>query len=733
MLPLRDVPLFRVTLFLSAALAFVIQPLIAKRLLPLLGGSPAVWNTCLLFFQATLLAGYALSYRLARLQPRTQVSTHLALLVLAGAAALYGWLAPLVEPTAGGSPTGWLLATLATTVGAPFLVLSVNSTLLQQWFDLSDVSGDPYSLYRASNLGSLLGLISFPFVFEPMMTLGTQATIWGAGFAALVVLVGLCGQAVWKRQSKAPEAADSAADDVNWARRAMWVAVAFVPSSLTIGVTTFISTDLAAVPLLWVIPLAVYLLSFALTFGPVPATRSIKTARWAFPVLAITVLAIFHRPTLVTTLTHLLLNPLLLFSVGVLAHGFLAADRPSSRRLTEFYLWVALGGVLGGVFNALVAPVIFNRIIEYPIVIAAAAFILPLAWNGARGTSLVDVAVGIGVGLMALATTAVVQQTMSYGAHGLFVIFILPLIVCLMVRDRWLRFGTAVTAVLLMTNILPGASGRVLYETRTFFGTMRVTADRGGAFHTLRHGTTTHGRQDRRGALRRKLPLSYYHVQGPIGQLVGKQRTWKRPLRVGVVGLGTGTMAAYAESGDHFVFYEIDREVVRIAETPAWFSYLSESAVRPRIVLGDARLSLAHAKPENFDLLLLDAFSSDSIPVHLVTREAFEIYKRHLSRDGLVITHVSNRHLEIGPTIAAIARSVGLDAVEQGSVVTPEVAAQGYAASRWVAAGTREAFRANGLPTDSWRVAPQTQTRPWSDDYSNLAGVIVWQRSLREE
>jgi spermidine synthase len=290
-----------------------------------------------------------------------------------------------------------------------------------------------------------------------------------------------------------------------------------------------------------------------------------------------------------------------------------------------------------------------------------------------------------------------------------------------------------VTSVLLMTNILPGTTGRVLYETRTFFGTLRVTADRGGIFHVLRHGTTTHGRQDRRGAVRRRLPLSYYHVRGPIGQLVGRQRTWKRPLRVGVVGLGTGTMAAYAEKGDEYVFYEIDGAVVRIAKTPAWFSYLADSAVQPRIVLGDARLSLAHSPSERFDLLLLDAFSSDSIPVHLVTREAFEIYKRHLGPEGLIVAHVSNRLLEIGPTIASIARSVGLEAVEQASGISPEVAAQGYAASRWVAAGTREALRANALPTDAWRTSPPSTVRPWTDDYSNLAGVIVWRRSLSEE
>src|SRR4029453_11023869 len=247
-------------------------------------------------------------------------------------------------------------------------------------------------------------------------------------------------------------------------------------------------------------------------------------------------------------------------------------------------------------------------------------------------------------------------------------------------------------------------------------------------FHVLRHGTTTHGRQDRRGAVMRKLPLSYYHPKGPIGQLVEKQRSWNRPLRVAVVGLGTGTMAAYAEANDVFVFYEIDPEVVRVAQTAAWFSYLADAASRPQIVLGDARLSLAHAQPGRFDLILLDAFSSDSIPVHLITREAFEIYQRHLGPDGLIITHVSNRHLEMRPTIVSIAASIGFQSAEQVSAVTSEAAAAGYATSLWVASGTPSAMVVNGLPNDTWTKSPPPTVRPWTDTYSNLAGVIVWRR-----
>jgi predicted methyltransferase len=728
MLPFPCVHLFSLTLFLSAALAFVVQPLIAKRLLPLLGGSPAVWNTCLVFFQATLLAGYALSDRMVRLRPRAQVKTHLALLLLAGAAALYGWLAPLGAPATGASPTAWLLGTLATTVGIPFLVLSVNSTLLQRWFSLSGATDDPYSLYRASNLGSLLGLLAFPFLFEPLLTLTVQGALWVFGFVLLMAMVAACGRKVLTGHSGLEEARSEggAPSHIAWTRKLLWVLVAFVPASLTIGVTTYISTDLAAVPLLWVLPLALYLLSFAITFGPKPATRFVAAAGWAYPVLAVTVLACLHRVTTFPVSASLALHPALLLSVGLLAHGFLASDRPDASQLTQFYLFIAVGGVLGGAFNALIAPQIFSTIVEYPLVITLAAFVLPLAHYG-KASSLVDAALGITVALIAMATTAFALRTYGTAPIALVVIFALPTVLCLMFRRRWLRLGTAMAGLLLVTVALPSTAGRVLYRARTFFGALRVTAENGNVFHVLRHGTTTHGRQDRRGAVRRRVPVSYYNTKGPIGQLIGGQRAWKRPLRIGVVGLGTGTMAAYAMPGDTFVFYEIDPEVVRIAQTPAWFSFLSESAVKPTIVMGDARLSLARESPQNFDVILLDAFSSDSIPVHLVTEEAFAVYKHHLGQEGVIVTHVSNRHLELRSVIASTAQAAGLTSVEQIDSISGEMMAQGYASSRWVVSGTREALAANGMPSDRWTPS-QLGARPWTDDYSNLASVIVWRR-----
>jgi len=729
MLPFPTVHLFSLTLFLSAALAFVVQPMIAKLLLPMLGGAPAVWNTSLVFFQATLLLGYALSDRLVRLEPRRQVVVHLTLLAVAVTVALYGWLAPLREPAAGASPIAWLLVALTTTVGVPFLVLSVNSTLLQRWFVLSGRQEDPYSLYRASNLGSLLGLLAFPFVFEPFLGLRAQTALWLTGLGVLVVLVASCGRRVWAVGSLGiPESVMPSADErLTWRRRALWVAVAFVPSSLTIAVTTYVTTDLAAIPLLWVLPLALYLLSFAITFGPKPASALIQGADWLYPLLAIAVLATLHRASTFPVAAGLVLHPALLFVVGLLAHGYLARDRPHPSHLTEFYLWVATGGVLGGAFNALVAPQIFPTMLEYPLVIGVSAFLLPLARHGGA-PSLVDVAIGVGVALLALASVSLVMRTLPTGFAGLVAVFTLPAVLCLMFRQRWLRFGTAMAGLIFMTVALRASDGRILHQTRTFFGTLRVSADPGGIRHVLRHGTTAHGRQDRRGAVRRKIPISYYATTGPIGQLVGRQRTWRRPLRVGVVGLGIGTMAAYAEPGDTFVFYEIDPEVIRIAQTPPWFSYLAESSAKPSIVVGDARLSLAREESRQFDLLVLDAFSSDSIPIHLVTREAFDVYKRHLSAHGLIVTHVSNRHLELRPMIAGVAQAAGLSSVWRVHHVTPAEIAEGYSSSRWVVSGSTAALTANGLPNVDWVSSSLATVRPWTDDYSNLASVIVWQR-----
>ena len=416
MLPFRGVHLFSLTLFLSAALAFVIQPLIAKRLLPLLGGSPAVWNTCLVFFQAALLLGYGLSDRLVRLRPRTQVAAHLTLLALAGAMAIYGWLAPLGEPMAGNTRSGGSWPPFPPRWACRSLCCRSTRRCCSGGSRCLAPPRIPTRCTEPATSAACVGLLAFPFLFEPLLTLPAQGALWGAGFATLLVMVASCGRRVWVLNPSMPriEPTHAEAEAVSWRSRALWAAVAFVPSSLTIGVTTFISTDLAAVPLLWVIPLALYLLSFAVTFGAKPATTLIRVAGYVYPVLAIGVLSTIHRPTLWPTLGHVVLHPSLLFAVGVIAHGYLASARPHPARLTEFYLWVAIGGVLGGTFNALIAPQIFSSIIEYPLVIALSAFVLPLAWYGAAST-LLDVALGIGVGLIALATAAVAQRTMPYG------------------------------------------------------------------------------------------------------------------------------------------------------------------------------------------------------------------------------------------------------------------------------------------------------------------------------
>ena len=725
--------LFSITLFLSAALSFVVQPLIAKRLLPYLGGSPAVWSTSLVFFQAALLGGYALAHLLARRALRLQAVVHVTLLVAAALLAAQTWRGGIQPPGAGEAPVPWLLGILAVSVGAPFVALCVNSTLLQRWAALAEPGRDPYVLYRWSNLGSLSGLLAYPFLLEPLLTGRQQGTLWVAGFVACLLLVGVCASRAIRRQAlngPVSEAAVAAGEPIGPGRRQAWVMLAFIPSSLTLGVTSHITTDLASVPLLWVIPLGLYLLSFAITFGPRPS-RAVTVAGWAYPVLLVAAFATMARMATVPAIVPLLVHPALLFATGLLAHGALAADRPSPRRLTEFYLLVAAGGVLGGAFNALAAPRLFSSLAEYPVVLLLSAFVLPgLLYR--RGTALPDAAWGLGAGVLTLVAGAAASGAAGAGANPspavLVAVFLIPALYLTWLRRQWLRFGTGVIAVYLATGVvLARPQTLVLAQVRTFFGVLRVTSEAAGRFHVLRHGTTTHGRQDRRGAAMRRTPLSYYHPHGTIGQVLQAVRARGRPLRVGVVGLGTGTMAAFAREGEHWVFYEIDEAVVRIATTAPWFSYLADAPVEPEIVMGDARVSLTREAPRRFDLLVLDAFSSDSIPVHLMTREAFALYRSHLAPGGLVLTHVSNRHLELEPLVASVAASVGLTSRYQVVVADGRALADGFSSARWVVSAEPATFEEERLAGLPWRDARELEaSRVWTDDYSNLASVIVW-------
>lgn len=723
--------LFAVTSFLSSALIFIIEPMFAKLVLPLLGGTPAVWNTCVVFFQAALLAGYGYAHvTTTRLTLRQQVVVHGALLVLAAltlpVALPVGWTPPVDR-----TPIPWLVLVLIVGLGAPFLMVSATAPLLQKWLAGTDhpAARDPYFLYSASNIGSILALLSYPLVIEPSWPLPRQATMWSIGYGVFAVLTIACAALSVRRgvvaRVSAPDAIDMPREQSRptWTQRCEWVARSFVPSSLLLGVTTYLSTDIAAVPLLWTVPLTLYLLSFVFAFAPTSLIPSRLVAR-AMPLLA-TAMALFMAAGVGGPIRLLIpLHLLTFFACALHLHTALAERRPGTRHLTEFYLWLALGGVLGGSFNTFVAPVAFTAIAEYPIALVAACALQP--WPGSatgRRFTAADALLPVAVG--------VVTAVLSYALAGrvthltLLVGMLAPVAVwCYSFSARPVRFGLALGMMLLSVAVCEPDARGLLEADRTFFGVLRVGAHPTGSHHVLMHGNTIHGEQSLDPAQRTE-PRTYYHRSGPIGQVFEAFSARLRDARIGVVGLGAGSLAAYAEAGQQWTFYEIDPAVVRIAREPTLFTYLHDCGAACEVVLGDARLSLARAGTPTFRLLVLDAFSSDAIPVHLMTREALDLYLRRLEPDGILAFHISNRHLDLQPILAALARENGLVALVARDSRPAAASDQGHLASEWLVMARRPAALGR-LATDMrWQVpAVPAGTRIWADDYSDILAVL---------
>jgi hypothetical protein len=769
--------LFAATLFVSATLLFLIQPLIAKMILPLLGGMPTVWITCMLFFQTVLLTGYLYAHAVSRrLGTRRQALLHVGVL-LVPALALPLLTLPLQllhgesaggfgMPPAGTSPVPWLLGLLLVTVGLPFFALSTTAPLLQRWFAHTGhpSANDPYFLYAASNLGSMLALLGYPAVLEPSLALSEQSSVWIAGYGLLALLVAACAFVVarngkdeggrMKDENKAILPAphpssfilhpSAPTPSVTLRRRLRWVALAFVPSGLLYGVTTYLSTDLAGVPLLWVIPLALYLLTFILAFS----RRTLVPPRLV--ILVLPVLILLH---LGHVLSHLiaprwppmLLHLVLFFTAALFCHGELARDRPTIGHLTEFYLWMSVGGVLGGVFNVLIAPLVFRMVAEYPLEIALACLFVPHL-GGDRPRR--DPVVNLGLPLLAGAVVAGLLALLpawrdpTWTRIGLLVA---PAIVIYLVvsrfTDRPLLFGLSTELVLLGGAVLAlTAEGTEVYRERSFFGILRVIEEPKGKFVQLYHGSTCHGEQRRVGDPgetwrrpdgsvidSRHIPRTYYHPSGPIGQVFDAFCGPRKKAQVALVGLGAGSLASYGEPGQTMTYYEIDPAVVWIAQDSGYFSFLADSRAEIRIVLGDARLSLAAEPPDRkFGLIVLDAFSSDAIPVHLLTHEALrEVYLPRLEKGGLLAFHISNRYLDLRPVLGDLAQEEPRlvcrietdDANEQ----------EGKDSSIWVVMARKEADLGPLVYDRRWKALPGSAgRRVWRDDYSNLLRVFRW-------
>jgi SAM-dependent methyltransferase len=775
--------LFVATVACNAALLFAVEPMVSKRVLPLFGGAPSVWNTCLMAFQAMLLLGYLYAHLVAQRVGggRRQAAVHLTLFALSLLA-----LPPIVRhaaPPAGWPPTAWLLLLLLGAVGAPFVVLSAGAPLLQRWYAALPARGEPYFLYAASNAGSMLALLGYPIVVEPRVGLAAQAQGWAVAYAALGVGVAACAlaasgapAAAWVAPAAA-RAEDDAAGRARWIERLRWTFLALVPSALLLGVTRYVTTDVAPVPLLWVIPLALYLLTFVAAFAErarVPAAVLEPLSAALLPLLALLTALGVNRPLWAIAGAHVV-------AVGVaslVCHQTLADRRPAPARLTEFYLFVSLGGLAGGVFDAVVAPAVFDTLAEYPIAIALAG----VAW--AVAARLDDEARYRGPGglpphlqhgadapsaphhsnarphhlfarLVEPAPDAerldAIDRTLWYAAGPLaagalmFAAVLVRMEVPSGVRGA-MTTALGVPAALLafalrrrpwayalgLAALLAGASvgqrvraGGVLLRARSFFGAYAVRET--GTYHHLQNGTTLHGAQDTRPQWR-TTPLTYYHAAGPLGTIFARVPALARDgRRVAVVGLGTGTLACYGRRGERWTFYEIDPLIVRIARDPRLFTYLRDCPPTTDVVVGDARLRLAEAPDATYDLLVLDAFSSDAIPTHLLTREAVALYLAKLRPGGILVVHVSNRYLNLVPVVAELARDARV-AGSYGNDVSGESRRRPMISpSVWVVLAHRAAEIGAVTRLAGWAALPAGgDLRVWTDDFTDVLSVVKW-------
>jgi hypothetical protein len=733
---------YTAAIFVSALLLFSVQPLFTKMVLPRLGGSPAVWSVAMVFFQSLLLAGYAYAHYLMRLNNRMiPVAVHLALLVIALAtlplSIAGGWGEP---PTSGYAL--WLLGLFAVSIGLPFFALAANNPLLQAWFVRTGHPNgpDPYFLYASSNIGSFLALLSYPVLLEPMFTLRTQNLIWTAGYGVLIVLIAACG--VLLLRSPPSAAVDTLASDDDapappWRLRARWIFLAAVPSGLLIAVTAHISTDVAAAPLLWVLPLSLYLLTWVLVFQ----SRPLLPHKWMLtlqPVAiagVIVLLAVGGEQNLLLTLGG---HQLCFFVIAMACHGELARTRPAAKYLTGFYVALSFGGMLGGLFAGLIAPNVFSWVAEYPILLVLAALCRPPGeerfprWSRWYWPLLLAVAVA----LIAPSFTpgAVLSWLQDQRVYVVGAVAALGMLLALLLRaDRW-KLAALATLALVLIRVYPADDGRV-QTVRSFFGVHKILVTPHGQYHVLMHGTTIHGAEkfqnnDGTPIPDRPEPITYYHQDGGIGQAITAIRERKGgPLRVAVIGLGAGTLTCASEPDETWKFFEIDQSMVDTARDPRYFTYIRSCEPDLKPVIGDARLTFAREPDGIYDLIIVDAYSSDAIPIHLATKEAMNIYKDKLAPQGAVLMHVSNRHLELSSVVVGIAEANDLK-----SWVYSEDSGRDseYIFSTSVVVSAREEADIGKLASsDQWtETEADEQQRVWTDDYSNVLGAVY--RRLRD-
>jgi hypothetical protein len=749
------VVLFGMTSFLAAALLFSAQPMIGKMVLPALGGTPAVWNTCLVYFQVMLLGGYLLAHGAIRSETARRNRAGVFHLSVLAVLLTIGYLLQPIEIVPGffsssmeHAPALALLGILAISATLPLLVVSATAPLIQCWFTLAPHprARDPYFLYAASNAGSLMALLAYPLVIEPRLALSVQSRLWRSGFLLLATLILICGaSARWLNRSTEGWAerdssslgvmADSTDRKTNVSKLDLvrWLVLVFIPSSWLMGVTTYLTTDLAAIPLLWVIPLSIYLLSFILVFAQF-GVGAVHILSRLLPYLVAPLVLVMSAgfPHAVWIPLHLAV----FFAGCVACHGALARARPASEHASTFYVAIAVGGLLGGIFTALIAPLVFSRVIEYPMAVILAILAAPSGDAQLSRPGLRDVLrelrlPGVIFLLVAVLTTNLAGVAESeMGALLVMIASGLGLLATMTARRRPMRFALCALAVLAASTLSAGVSGRLIYAQRSFFGVVRVTHDRELNVHRLFHGTTLHGQQSLDPVLARE-PSTFFTRSSPIGRVFA----WLGPeldrtgREIAILGLGAGTLASYAGPDERWTFYEIDPVVARIARDRRFFTYLTNCRAKSlRIVLGDARLRLREASDHTFGLIVLDAFSSDSLPVHLLSREAIRLYRLKLATSGILAFNLSNRYLDLEPVLGRQAIDAGLVCrIAYDVNVSPEERRAGKEPSIWAFLVEAESELGDLADHPHWRKPRLREASAvWTDDFSDLASYIRW-------
>ncbi len=735
---LSPIFLFALTLFSSASLMFVLQPMFGKALLPLLGGSASVWNTCMVFYQSILFLGYLYAHLLStRLSYRKHLLIHATILIVS----LYFLPVAVPEgsrPPTTDNPSVWLLTTLLLSIGLPFFVLSTNSPLLQKWFSRlgHQTSSDPYYLSIASNSGSLLALLSYPFLLEPSMGISIQQRYWSIGFLLLTGLIALCMMLLKKEHFQRSRAAAKAPavllQKPGLKDQGEWLLLAFVPSSLLLGTTNFISIDIATVPLLWVIPLALYLFSFILVFSGYGETLRRKFVLIQPWVIVAFLIYYFSHQKLASFSLELLLHLAVFFISIMVCHGELAKKRPATDYLTQYYLIMSFGGMLGGIFNSFIAPLIFSSIYEYPLMIVFALLLNPIHKS---------VRLYLKENLAKVIFCAYIftfALVLSINVDRFNVAFLIGCVIIGLMTAAYFFFKNIalyfpLIGLLVVSCAVPEKQQRnqLLHQSRNFYGVLSVKqvddfdiGDGTGKVNEIYSGTTKHGLQVVGDASKRCTPNGYYSPKGPLGSIFSRYDGFNDDWRIGVVGLGAGEMAGYSKASQDWTFFELNPAVVDLATNPEFFTYLTKCIDHYKVRIGDARITL-EKQPDRYDFLVIDAFTSDSIPTHLLTKEAMELYFSRLNDNGLLVFHISNRYLALKKVLADHAERLGLTLLVQE--FRPERNIPLAYRSDWAILARNQADLEPllGAATEyRWEQPAQyADTRSWTDDFTSIMNV----------